>query len=116
MHEASIARGILDTAVGALAQPGAKIARITAVAGVLAGVESQSLELYFGELSKGTPADGAKLVLKHQPARLVCTQCKNETAYDNRGDLAVQCARCGGNNRLEGGNELYIESMEIEEP
>jgi hydrogenase nickel incorporation protein HypA/HybF len=116
MHEASIARGILDTAVGALPGAGAKIAQITVVAGVMAGVERQSLELYFAELSKGTAAEGAKLFLEHQPAKLVCTQCKNETTYANQGDLAVQCALCGGNNRLEGGNELYIESMEIEEP
>jgi hydrogenase nickel incorporation protein HypA/HybF len=116
MHEASIARGILDTAVGALPKPGAKIVQVTVVAGVMAGVEGQSLELYFGELSKGTAAEGAKLSLKHQPARLICTRCANETSYDNQGDLAVQCTLCGGNNRLEGGDELYIESMETEEP
>jgi hydrogenase nickel incorporation protein HypA/HybF len=116
MHEASIAKGILETAAAALSQPGARITQITVVAGVLAGVQTESLELYFAELSKGTVAQGAVLHVKHPPARLVCTECKNETLYANSGDLAVRCVRCGGNNRLEGGEELFIESMEIEEP
>jgi hydrogenase nickel incorporation protein HypA/HybF len=115
MHEASIAKGILETAVAALPRPEAKITQITVVAGVLAGVQRESLELYFAELAKGTAAQGAVLHLKRQPAKLTCTQCKNETLYQNDGDLAVQCVRCGGNNRLEGGEELFIESMEIEE-
>jgi len=116
MHEASIAKGILETAAAALSQPGARITQITVVAGVLTGVQTESLELYFAELSKGTVAQGAALHVKHPPARLVCTECKNETLYENSGDLAVRCVRCGGNNRLEGGEELFIESMEIEEP
>jgi hydrogenase nickel incorporation protein HypA/HybF len=116
MHEASIAKGILETAAAALPRPGARITRITVVAGVLTGVQTESLELYFAELSKGTVAQGAALHVKRPPARLVCTECKNQTPYENDGDLAVRCARCGGNNRLEGGEELFIESMEIEEP
>ena len=116
MHEASIAKGILETAAAALSKPEARITQITVVAGVLAGVQTESLELYFAELSKGTVAQGAVLNVKHAPARLVCTQCRNETLYQNDGDLAVQCVKCGGNNRLEGGEELFIESMEIEEP
>ena len=116
MHEASIAKGILETAAAALSRPEAKITQITVVAGVLAGVQRESLELYFAELSQGTVAQGAALNLKHAPAKLVCTGCKSQTLYQNDGDLAVRCARCGGTNRLEGGNELYIESMEIEEP
>ena len=89
--------------------------RVTVVAGVMAGVEKESLELYFTELAKGTPAEGAELGLKRAAAKLVCVQCGGRTEYDNQGDLAVQCTLCGGNNRLEGGNELYIESMEIEQ-
>ncbi len=116
MHEASIAKGILETAAAALAKPEAKITQITVVAGVLTGIQNESLELYFAELSKGGVAQGAALHLKRPPARLVCAGCGNETPYRNDGDLAVRCLRCGGNNRLEGGDELFIESMEIEEP
>lgn len=115
MHEASIAKGILDTAVAAL-PAGGRILRVRVVAGVMAGVEASSLELYWQELSQGTPAQGSALALRHCPARLVCIECGRAVDYHNDGDIAVQCSACGGNNRLEGGNELYIESMEIEEP
>jgi hydrogenase nickel incorporation protein HypA/HybF len=115
MHEASIAKGIIDTAVAALPRPGNKILKITVAAGVMAGVERESLELYFTELSKGTPAQGAALEVKHLPAKLICRECNHQVDYDNTGDLAVRCEACGGANRLQGGDELYIESMEIED-
>ena len=115
MHEASIAQGIIDTAVAALPRPGAKISKITVVAGVMAGVERESLELYFGELSKGTAASGASMEFKRLAAKLICSKCYNQTTYNNDGDLTVRCPKCDGPNRLEGGNELYIESMEVED-
>ncbi len=115
MHEASIAQGVLDTALAALAGKGHSIARIKVVAGVLASVESSALQLYFGELSKGTAAQGAELEVLHQPATLTCRDCGHSTAYNNYGDFAVVCPKCKGPNSLTGGNELYIESMEIEE-
>ena len=115
MHEGSIAKGILDTAVAALPRPDAKITKITVIVGVMSGVERECLDLYFAEMSKDTVAQGAALELRRQPAKLVCTSCGQEEPYDNTGELAVHCAKCGQNNKLEGGNELYIESMEIDE-
>lgn len=115
MYEASIAKGILDTAIAALPQGKARITKITVVAGVLGGVEKESLELYFNELTKGTPAQGAQLELLRKPATLICKDCRNQVPYDNLGDMALKCAKCGGPNKLQGGNELFIQSMEIEE-
>lgn len=115
MHEAPIAQGILDAALAALPDPQAKILKITVAAGVLAGVEGESLTLYFDELRKGTAAEGATLELKRIPARLVCADCHAQTPYDGLGDLQITCIQCGGPNHLNGGSELYIESMEVDD-
>ncbi len=114
MHEAPIAQGILDAALAALPDPQARIIRITVAAGVLAGVERDSLALYFDELRKGTAAENAELELKRIPAHLVCADCHAEIAYDGLGGLQIACVQCGGPNRLNGGSELYIESMEVD--
>lgn len=115
MHEASIAKGILETALAALPQGQRRITAIRVVAGVFAGVERESLELYFQELSQGTAAQGAKLEVTHPPAHLVCTACGHSVCYSNEGDLPVNCAQCGASNKLEGGSELYLDTMEVEE-
>ena len=123
MHEAAIAQGILDTAVRALpvglqppsrgGRPCVRVVRV--VAGVFSGCERESLAMYFAELSKGTPLDGASLEIVRQPARLVCRECGHDRPFHDDGDFATNCDRCGGPNRMEGGNELYVESMEVEE-
>ncbi len=115
MHEAPIAQGILDAALAALPDPQARITKVTVAAGVLAGLEGDSLRLYFDEIAKGTAAQGAQLELHRIPARLICADCHAETPYDGSGDLKIECVQCGGPNRLNGGAELYIESMEVED-
>jgi hydrogenase nickel insertion protein HypA len=115
MHEMSIAQGILDTALGALPKEPAKIVKIVVVAGVLAGVERECLAMYFGELSKGTAAAGAALEVTPAPARLVCRDCGHSTDYDGRGDFKTRCPQCGGMHLLQGGDELYVDHLEVEQ-
>jgi len=115
MHEASIAQGILDTAVASLPGGKGRITRITVVAGAFTNVEGRCLEMYLSELSRGTAAEGAALEVKRPPASLVCRDCGTRAQYRNEGDLPVCCAVCGGSNRLEGGDELYVDSIEVDE-
>ncbi len=117
MHEAGIAQGILDAATACLKElPAGKvrITRLVVAAGVLSGVEEECLSMYLGELSRGTPAAGATLELKVAKARLVCRECANSVEYDGSGPVQVACAKCGGNNGLEGGrDEIILESVEV---
>jgi hydrogenase nickel insertion protein HypA len=115
MHEASIAQALLDTAVAALPKAGARITKITIVAGPFSGVEKESLTFYFTQISRGTPAHDAILEIKSQPARLVCKQCANTIAYTGQENLEMKCPQCSGPNKLEGGNDLYLDSIEVEE-
>ena len=119
MHEAAIAQGILDTASRALpAVAGVPLRRVRVVrvvVGVFSGCERESLTMYFAELSQGTPLEGASLEIVRQPAKLACRECGHERPFHDDGDFATNCEHCGGPNRLEGGNELYVESMEIDD-
>jgi len=92
-----------------------RILKVTIVTGVFSGCERESLEMYWGELSKGTLAEGAALEVIRQPAKLVCKACGHSRDYNDDGDFAVDCEKCGGPNRMEGGNELYLDSMEVDE-
>lgn len=113
MHESAIAQGILDTILAALPPGEKRITRINVVTGVFSGVERECLAMYMTELSKGTPAQGAELNVDRRPARLICRECSHAEDYDNTGDLAINCTRCGGVNRMEGGNELYVDTIEV---
>lgn len=116
MHEGTIARGILDNVLEALpAGRNVTVVRISLVVGSCAGVVPESLELYFRELSRGTPAAGARLDLRISPAWLVCRSCGGRAEHRSGSPVAVTCAACGGANRLEGGRDLYLEEMEVQE-
>lgn len=113
MHEGAIAQGILDTVLAALPPDHKRITRINVVTGVFAGVERECLAMYLTELSRGTPAQNAELNVERRPAKLVCTRCDNSRDYDNTGELDITCPLCGSPNRMEGGNELYVDTIEV---
>lgn len=115
MHEASIAEGILKTALEAMNGQGSKITKISVVAGVLAGVERDCLAMYFDLVAKGTAAEGAELSVTPETAKLVCGGCGAQAPFDASGPVEVTCRGCGGANRLTGGDALYIDSIEVDE-
>ncbi|HNW33963.1 MAG TPA: hydrogenase maturation nickel metallochaperone HypA [Candidatus Ozemobacteraceae bacterium] len=119
MHEATIAKGILDAVLADVAageaREGRRITRIHVVAGALAGIVGESLDLFWNELCRKTAADGSVLCLKILPAILACRSCGNRKEHRPGMTVELACASCGGPNRLEGGRELYVESMEVED-
>jgi hydrogenase nickel incorporation protein HypA/HybF len=116
MHESSIAQAILDTALKGRPSGNARITRVNVVIGTLSGVDAECLRLYFNEITANTPAAGAELNVKTEPATLICRSCGRSTPYTSADMLQLTCPSCGGPHRLEGGNSMYIESVEVEEP
>ncbi len=114
MHEGTVAQGVLDTALGAL-PPGQRITRVVVVCGTLVGIVAESLQLFFGELARGTAAEGAAIQIVVKPAVVSCRQCGAQTEHESGTPLDIQCKSCGGSLRLSGGRELYLEAMEVEE-
>jgi hydrogenase nickel incorporation protein HypA/HybF len=108
VHELSIAGAVVDTALKHAA--GRRVTVVTVRAGALRQVVPESLEFYFGFVTRDTLCEGARLELEPVPARLRC--CGREWEM---GSLDFRCARCGQAAELIAGDELEVESIEVEE-
>jgi hydrogenase nickel incorporation protein HypA/HybF len=111
MHELSISSAVVDTVVAHAA--GRKVGAVTMTVGAFRQVVPASLDFYFGIVSRGTVCEGARLEQVLVPLRLGCSGCGKEWEPE----LPVfRCQGCGGSDvELLSGNELEVESIEVEE-
>ena len=110
MHELSVSSAVLDTVL-----KHAEGRRVTAVSlrvGHLRQVVPDSLAFYFELVSRETLCEGARLELQVVAARLRCEDCARE--WDPE-DAWFRCTGCGGPGQVIAGNELEVESIEVEE-
>ena len=113
MHEFAVTQGMLDTVLQEAGKHGAaKVTEIRLVIGDLSTILDESVQMYFDIMSKGTMAEGAKLIFRRIASRFRCKQCGNE--YD-KPRLGFECPSCGGLGLPTGvGKEFYIESIDVE--
>lgn len=113
MHEYAVTQNIVDIAVGEAESAGAKkITEIRLVIGELSSIIDESVSMYFEIISKGTAAEGARLVFRKVPAGLVCKSCCRKFS---KSGSSFECPECGCDGSLTGeGKEFYIESLEVE--
>ena len=109
MHELSVSSAIVDTAVRHAA--GRPVTVVTVRIGHLRQVVPDSLAFYFGLVSRETVCEGARLEQVPVAARLRCRACARE--WDPE-DALFRCA-CGGAGDVIAGDELEVESIEVEE-
>jgi hydrogenase nickel incorporation protein HypA/HybF len=111
MHELSISSAIVDTAIRHAA--GRTITRVDVRIGKLRQVVPESLTFCFALVSKGTACDGAELACEIVPARLACRGCGHAWEIDVP---AFRCPACAGADvEVRSGEELEVESIEVEE-
>ena len=73
-----------------------------------------SVQFYFDMLSRGTAAAGARLRFRRIAGEAECLECSH--AWQARPPLEVHCPACGGLLlRVRGGQEFYIESIEVDD-
>lgn len=112
MHEMSLAEGmreiIIDTATKHNA---AKIARVRVEIGRFAGVQKEALAFAFDVVMRGSPAEGAELVMLDLPGDAMCYGCGERVEIEQRLDPCPLCA----SNRLMpmSGDEMRIKDLEI---
>ena len=113
MHELFITQSILDIVLNqAKAAQAKKVTRINLVVGELSGVVSDCVQFYFDFLKKGNAAEEAVLDFKLVPIELRCRDCQT-TFHPN--ESAWVCPNCQGTGLdVIGGQESYIESIEVE--
>jgi hydrogenase nickel incorporation protein HypA/HybF len=114
MHEQSIVEALLETVIEKAQEAKAKkILRIYVVVGELSGVIEDSVEFYFGFLSKGTIAEGASVFFVRPPTLVRCRNCGTEYTPVN---MKFICPKCKESKiEILSGRELYIDNLEVEE-
>ncbi len=114
MHELAITKGIVQFALDeGKARSATRITGLQIALGALSGMVPDCIEMYFGLLAEGTPAEGAKLTFRRIPAVVRCGDCAAERELP---DFRLRCPACASRRvELLSGREAYIESMEIEE-
>ena len=111
MHELSVARAIVDAAVRHA--DGRRVTSVHLRVGALRQVVPESLAFYVDLVARGTPCEGARLEVDAVAAALRCEACDAEWELAT---AAFRCAACGsGDVHVEAGEELEVESIEVEE-
>jgi hydrogenase nickel incorporation protein HypA/HybF len=112
MHELSLSGAIVNTVVKHA--QGRPVSVVSLRVGALRQVVPDTLDFYFGFVSKGTVCEGARLEQELLPARLQCGGCEREWEIE----LPIfMCPDCGaaGQVVVASGNEFEVESIEVEE-
>ncbi|HUH12874.1 MAG TPA: hydrogenase maturation nickel metallochaperone HypA [Longimicrobiales bacterium] len=113
MHEYSIVQALLERVTAEARQRGARsVHRLTVTVGELAGVETALLATAYDTFRQGTVCAEAPLDIRTVKARWECPSCGRALS---RGAV-LACADCGRAARLAEGDEIVLETVELEVP
>lgn len=90
-----------------------KVNEIKLKVGELSGLVPECIQYYFDMISSGTRIEGAQIKVIKVPITMKCEVCN----YTGETDKFVNniCPRCSSKDmKMVGGNEFYIDSMEVE--
>ncbi|HEX5926866.1 MAG TPA: hydrogenase maturation nickel metallochaperone HypA [Baekduia sp.] len=111
MHEFSIASAVVATAVKHA--DGRRVTVVSLRLGALRQVVPDALAFAFEIVARETLCEGARLEWEGVPARVRCMPCRQTWTLER---LPLRCPRCGdGGVAVVGGEELEVESIEVEE-
>jgi len=115
MHETAIISELLEAAERESARAGAagRVLTLKLSVGRLSTASPEALQFAFEWLSKGTWFEGARLEIARPSAVCHCRQCGARSETD---DVFCPCPVCGsGDVSIEGGQDLLLTSIEIED-
>ena len=111
MHELSVSSAIVATAVRHAG--GRRVLSVRVRLGELRQVVPDSLAFWFEFTARETLCEGARLEQEVVPARLSCAPCGLEWRMEQP---SFRCPACDGADvAVIGGEELEVESIEVEE-
>lgn len=91
---------------------GRQVRRARVRAGALLRISAPALNQAFVAVSDGTVADGARLDVVIEPARVGCRSCGRTTTTPDR--MPAVCPGCGSSGiDLQSGDGLVLESVEF---
>lgn len=115
MHELSIVEALITQVAEEVdrSEETGRVARVELRIGRLSGVHCDSIRFAFELLANDTIVDGATLTIIEPKAACRCHDCDVVTEIDA---LATQCLACGsGNITIEGGRDLLLQSIDLED-
>jgi hydrogenase nickel incorporation protein HypA/HybF len=111
LHELAIAESVVQIADRHAA--GRRVTKVYLKVGHLRQVVPSALAFSFELVAQGTPVEGAELALEEVPVTGKCRECGAESQLAG---FPLQCGACGGFAlQILKGEELYVESLELEE-
>jgi hydrogenase nickel incorporation protein HypA/HybF len=111
LHELAIADSVVQ--VASRHANGRRVTKVYLKVGHLRQVVPSALAFSFELVAQGTPVEGAELEMEEVPATGKCRKCKAESRLRS---FPLQCAACHSLDLdLIAGDELHVESLEMEE-
>jgi hydrogenase nickel incorporation protein HypA/HybF len=111
VHELAIAGHLVE--IVARHADGRRVTKVYLKVGHLRQVVPSALSFSFELVAQGTSAESAELVLEEVPAAGLCRRCGVESRLKA---FPLQCGACGGLDlEITQGEDLYVESLEMEE-
>ena len=90
-----------------------RVVQLDIAVGRLSGVNVDSIRFAFDLITPGTRLEGAMLQVDEPKAVCCCRECEARTEID---ELVADCPACGsGQITFEGGQDLFLESIELED-
>jgi hydrogenase nickel incorporation protein HypA/HybF len=111
VHELSLSTAIVNTAVKHAA--GRMVTVVSLRVGRLRQVVPETLDFYFELVARDTVCEGARLEQEPVAAVLRCPACERDWELDFPDFRCPTCLR--GGVEIVSGNELEVESIEVEE-
>lgn len=111
MHELSLAQSLVEAVLRETEARQVVAVRVTV--GGLTHVEPENLKFWYEELTKGSRLAGSALLVDKRPTLVQCRKCGREFAVVAN---SFVCSACGvADVRLATGDEVILESIEVEE-
>ena len=113
MHELALTEGIIQIVREQAEKSGFdRVLEISLRVGEYSGVVPECLLEFFPIASRGTPAEGAELVIQPVPASFRCFGCGYQGPVPPR---TACCPDCGSAAiRMTAGREFYVENLKVE--
>lgn len=112
MHEVSLAIALVDQLENVMVEHKAlRVTSATVEIGALSGVDAAALALAFPAAARGTPVEGATLMITPVAAAACCRHCAERQALD---PLFPVCKKCGNTGLdLVAGREMVLASADL---
>jgi hydrogenase nickel incorporation protein HypA/HybF len=111
LHELAIADSVVR--IASRHADGRQVTKVYLKVGHLRQVVPSALTFSFDLVAQGTSVEGAELALEEVPATGKCRACGAESRLES---FPLQCGTCGGFDlEIVAGEELYVESLELED-